>query len=984
MRVALALIPCALVACKPTASTDPFDALAVERTVPLAGLQAPAEVVFTELGVPHVYAADLTDAARVQGYLYARDRLFTLDLARRLALGEIAGLLGELGLPIDIDSRLIGMTRVAEQLLAASTPEQLERLQAYADGVNAAIADMKTGALPLPSELDLAGPLLGADDPSTLLEPFELRDMGGVLATLMYQLAFSREDLDNEAALAALAALPDDVAFGAQRREAALRDLYGDVRPIHPRLGAPDWATSSDAAPSPTAAPSRPVGSLPLLDELRRRLDRLGGLAGASRSDARGSNAWAVHADQAGGRALLAGDGHLPLTVPSLFWQIGVDTVVLGGGEDALLGLGLLGLPGLAVGTNGHVAWSQTRLMGDVVDWYDEELQLDPVTGAPAASRFDGGWRPLVAVAEQSVVAEVMALGSEGTTLSWTRYTTFDGRLLVTIEGEAVEGALAPGDVRQPDGWIRPADVDEDGAVRAISMDYTALDPSGVLSALEGFSAARDVRAFREATRFLNGYGQNIVAADRHGDVLYTSYQAMPCREALPREGGVPAGADPTRVLDGTRFPGFTIPLTEAGEVDHEDPEACVVPFDDHPWEISPARGWVMSANQDPGGWSLDGDLFDDTWYMGGPWSSGHRAERIAVLLDEVAGEADADAMRRIQADAVAADAGLLLPFLLAALDEAEAGAADAQATAAWEADAVRLTEARDRLRGWSEGGFLAASGVQTPYHTPAPGEAEDAVATMIYYAWQSAFVAAVFDDEGLPDELWRPYPSTGIPRALLRLLRGRGPGDLEGLHSWRPETGESVFFDLLGTEEVETSEAVLIGALSAGLDELSGPTGFDTAQMDAWRWGLRHVVRFESILADVLGDQPLFAPLTRAFAITTEVLPLGEDLPLGDPRRDLEGFPRPGASGSVDEAGYGFSTSDFSYTDGPAFRMVFSLGPDGVEGYNVLPGGQSALTTSPHFADQAAQWLGNEAIRVRYTVEEVVAGAEERWRFEP
>jgi acyl-homoserine lactone acylase PvdQ len=55
---------------------------------------------------------------------------------------------------------------------------------------------------------------------------------------------------------------------------------------------------------------------------------------------------------------------------------------------------------------------------------------------------------------------------------------------------------------------------------------------------------------------------------------------------------------------------------------------------------------------------------------------------------------------------------------------------------------------------------------------------------------------------------------------------------------------------------------------------------------------------------------------------------------------------------------------------------MVFALGPDGVDGLNILPGGQSALTDSPFFADQAASWLGNEAWPLRFAVSEVTAGA--------
>ena len=54
---------------------------------------------------------------------------------------------------------------------------------------------------------------------------------------------------------------------------------------------------------------------------------------------------------------------------------------------------------------------------------------------------------------------------------------------------------------------------------------------------------------------------------------------------------------------------------------------------------------------------------------------------------------------------------------------------------------------------------------------------------------------------------------------------------------------------------------------------------------------------------------------------------------------------------------------------------MVIALGPEGVEGYNIIPGGQSGLTRSAHFDDQARLWLGNQTIPMRFTPEEVVEG---------
>ena len=146
---------------------------------------------------------------------------------------------------------------------------------------------------------------------------------------------------------------------------------------------------------------------------------------------------------------------------------------------------------------------------------------------------------------------------------------------------------------------------------------------------------------------------------------------------------------------------------------------------------------------------------------------------------------------------------------------------------------------------------------------------------------------------------------------------------------------------------------------------------------MNAWLWGLRHQVRFESLLAPFLGNDPKFAIFTQPFNIDTTKLPLEPSLPAGDPRRDLRWFPRPGDQWNVDAGNPGFGGTDFTYGSGPVMRMVFAL-KDGtpVTGRNIMPGGQSGLTDSPHFADQTKLWLANDAYPVRFDVDAVVAGA--------
>jgi acyl-homoserine lactone acylase PvdQ len=153
---------------------------------------------------------------------------------------------------------------------------------------------------------------------------------------------------------------------------------------------------------------------------------------------------------------------------------------------------------------------------------------------------------------------------------------------------------------------------------------------------------------------------------------------------------------------------------------------------------------------------------------------------------------------------------------------------------------------------------------------------------------------------------------------------------------------------------------------------------------MSQWLWGLRHYVKFQSLLDDFL-DDPQYASFTQPFAITTKILPLTPGvLPADDPRKELLWFPRNGDQFSVDAANPGFSGTRFSHGSGPVMRMVVSLKGEEVTGRNIIPGGQSAIIESEFFADQTRLWLANETLPMRFSPKDVAAGATTREVYKP
>jgi len=107
--------------------------------VALAGLQQPVEVIRDRWGVPHIYAASAHDLFFAQGFVAAQDRLWQMEMNRRIGSGRLAELLGPRALEADRFLRTLGVRRAAEANLERYDEETTRLLDAYAEGVNAFI-----------------------------------------------------------------------------------------------------------------------------------------------------------------------------------------------------------------------------------------------------------------------------------------------------------------------------------------------------------------------------------------------------------------------------------------------------------------------------------------------------------------------------------------------------------------------------------------------------------------------------------------------------------------------------------------------------------------------------------------------------------------------------------------------------------------------------------------------------------------------------
>ncbi len=334
----------------------------------LPGLDAEVTVRYDQRGVPHLFATTTLDAMRALGYVVARDRIFQLELQSRAGEGTLTELVGAVALPADRETRRLGMPRAAERNWAGmdSTSRAARVLRAYAEGINAYRATLSVADYPV--EYKLLGRAPRPWRPEYALHLFNR--MG-------YTLASNPGELN---LLKARALVGDSAAR-------VLFDTDSPVQePIQPYGAAPRTLAQRVPAPgAPDSAAARLVAALtarqaePSLLAWARDPD-----AADREARAFASNNWAVApARSATGTALLAGDPHLELTLPSIWYEVHLvvpDSMDVGG-------VSIPGLPGISIGYTRAFAWSATNTGADVMDFWRETVDN---ASAPTTYELDG------------------------------------------------------------------------------------------------------------------------------------------------------------------------------------------------------------------------------------------------------------------------------------------------------------------------------------------------------------------------------------------------------------------------------------------------------------------------------------------------------------------------------------------------------------------------------------------------------------------
>jgi penicillin amidase len=491
----------------------------------------------------------------------------------------------------------------------------------------------------------------------------------------------------------------------------------------------------------------------------------------------------------------------------------------------------------------------------------------------------------------------------------------------------------------------------------AISVQWVGHGPTRELETFAIWNEGRTLADFRRGLEFFDVGSQNFIYADVANNIGYFTSGEMPIREDL--QAGAVSGLPPFFLRNGSAGGNDWIRTTTRTPTQASSYQ--ILAPSEMPQVVNPARGWVVNANNDPIGTTLDNNALNQLRPGGGIYYlnsgyAGFRAGRITQLIREQVARSQkftvAD-MQRIQADVVLLDAQYFVPYITRALENGGASSVPALQALAGNPGVVAAV---NRLRTWD---FSTPTGIPEGYDAadvngalsaPSSAEIQNSIAATLYSVWRGQFIKNTIDAVLGAGNLPRPS-STLTVTALKNLLDNfdtRGGAGASGVQ----------FFNVPGVPNTAatapTRRDILILTSMADTLALLASEGFAPAfnrstNQEDYRWGKLHRIVF---------SHPLGGPYNTP--------PAGGAFPA--PLAGLTGIPVDGGFEVVDASSHNSranTLNGFMFGSGPVRRMVSEAADDGINAVTSLPGGVSGLVGSPLYINLLKPWLTNEAFPI-------------------
>ena len=464
------------------------------------------QVKRNEWGVPFIEATNMDDLFFAVGFCHASDRLFQMDLSRRMAEGKLAEVFGEMALDSDKYHKELLIEESIERSMKALRPEVETALQHYCDGVNSFI---ETRTLPPEFTLLRYTP-----------EPWTIKDIYAIFKNMEMILADSGSELYNAKILRIL---------GEEHAENFIYGTYGSTI-----INRDEYETISQ---------NRSL-AMALLNEIELKENSVG------------SNNWVISGKKTvTGAPILANDPHLSNVFPSYFYQIFATN-----GDLELSGNTLPGVPFIIIGRNNHVGWGFTNVGTDVIDYFI--LEQDPQN--KNRYKWDG---------------------------DWVDFDLIEKR--IKVKGKE--------DVLHVVKLSRLGPVFEENGI-CFARHSVDEYPSTTVDAFFQMQSAKNLEDFIKGLKHFTSPAQNVVFADKEGNIGYFPTGLVPKRKKGNGE----------------------LPLPASGSSDGWD---GFYSEDEKPLLLNPEKGYIATANN-PVLPETGLPIFAKTWFPS------FRADRINEMIE--------------------------------------------------------------------------------------------------------------------------------------------------------------------------------------------------------------------------------------------------------------------------------------------------------------------------------------------------------------
>ena len=506
------------------------------------GLTDEVEVLRDNFGINHIYANNQQDLFFMQGYLAAKDRLFQFEIWRRQATGTVAEIFGAEELDRDIGTRLFKFRGDIKKELNHYHDDGYEIVSSFVSGVNKYIEEVNNNPELLPIEFKALG-----IKPDLWTNEVVISRHQGLLGNIGQELNIGR----------AVSLIGEE----------KVKELMW-FHPKEPSLKLDEKITYDDLNQDILRlynAYRRPIKfkSHYVLDKYRAK-DKIADINESnliSDTYSIGSNNWALSGDKSfNGYPLLANDPHRSLLNPSLRYMahlVAPGWNVIGGGEPEI--------PGISIGHNGIGAWGLTVFRTDAEDLYVYELNPNNLD----EYMHNGQWKKFDNINETITVKN-----NDETTVE----------LLYSVHG--------------PVTFI---DRNRKKAY-AVKNGWSEIGGSPYLASLR-MDQAKDWNEFRDACTYFNIPGENMVWADKYGDIGWQAVGIAPIRKT---HSGL-------------------VPVNGNGKFDWEG----YLPIIEKPNSFNPENGYLSTANQ-----NVTPDTYNRWNAVGYDWADPYRGNRIKSVIE--------------------------------------------------------------------------------------------------------------------------------------------------------------------------------------------------------------------------------------------------------------------------------------------------------------------------------------------------------------